>query len=116
MISKWKFWSRGTNSITFAVCRERDAQVLLTPDKEKSGDSWKKKTGNCTKSSELLFFPTNIIKRTIAGFHMASLKFKREKLSILPRFDFHDVLEQLKTNFHKNFLFKRVLGFEIEYA
>ena len=45
------------------------------------------------------------------GFHMTSLK-----LSILPRFYFHDVLEQLKTNFHKNFRFKRVLGFVIEYA
>ena len=38
------------------------------------------------------------------------------KLSILPRFYFHDVLEQLKTNFHTNFRFKRVLGFVIEYA
>ena len=28
----------------------------------------------------------------------------------------HDVLEQLKTNFHKNFRFKRVLGFVIEYT
>ena len=45
------------------------------------------------------------------GFHMTSLK-----LSILPRFYFHDVLEQLKTNFHKNFRLKRVLGFVIEYA
>jgi len=39
-----------------------------------------------------------------------------KKLSILPRFYFHDVLEQLKTNFHTNFRFKRVLGFVIEYA
>ena len=29
---------------------------------------------------------------------------------------FHDVLEQLKTNFRINFLFKRVLGFAIEYV
>ena len=35
------------------------------------------------------------------------------KLSILPRFDFHGVLEQLKTNFQTNFRFKRVLGFVI---
>ena len=42
------------------------------------------------------------------GFHM--------KLSILPRFYFHDALEQLKTNFHTNFRFKRILGFVIEYA
>ena len=33
-----------------------------------------------------------------------------------PRFCFHDALEQLKTNFHTNFCFKRVLGFVIEYA
>ena len=38
------------------------------------------------------------------------------KLSILPRFYFHDVLEQLKTNLHTNFRFKRVLGFVIEYV
>ena len=47
---------------------------------------------------------------------MTSLKFKLKKLSILPRFCFHDALEQLKTNFHTNFRFKRVLGFVIEYA
>ena len=35
---------------------------------------------------------------------------------MLPRFYFHDVLEQLKTNFHTNFRFKMVLGFVIEYA
>ena len=39
-----------------------------------------------------------------------------KKLSILPRFYFHDALEQLKTNFHTNFRLKRVLGFFIEYA
>ena len=39
-----------------------------------------------------------------------------KNLSILPRFYFHDVLEQLKTNFHTNFRFKRVLGFVLEYA
>ena len=47
---------------------------------------------------------------------MTSLKFKLKKLSILPRFYFHDALEQLKTNFHTNFYFKRVLGFVIEDA
>ena len=52
----------------------------------------------------------------ITGFHMTSLKFKIKKLSILPRFYFHDALEQLKANFHTNFSFKRVLGFVIEYA
>ena len=43
-------------------------------------------------------------------------KIQTTKLSILPRFYFHDVLEQLKINFHTNFRFKRVLGFVIEYA
>ena len=50
------------------------------------------------------------------GFHMTSLKFKLKKLSILPRFHLHDALEQLKTNFHTNFCFKRVLSFVIEYT
>ena len=43
-------------------------------------------------------------------------KIQTKKLSILPRFYFHDALEQLKTNFHTKFRFKRVLGFVIEYA
>ena len=47
----------------------------------------------------------------IVGFHMTSLK-----LSILLRFYFHGVLEQLKANFQTNFRLKRVLGFVIEYA
>ena len=43
-------------------------------------------------------------------------KIQTKKLSILPGFYFHDALEQLKTNFHTNFCFKRVLGFVIECA
>ena len=43
-------------------------------------------------------------------------KIKTKKLSILPRFCFHDALEELKTNFHTNFRFKRALDFVIEYA
>ena len=43
-------------------------------------------------------------------------KIQTTELSMLPRFYNHDVLEQLKTNFHTNFPFKRVLGFVIEYA
>ena len=43
-------------------------------------------------------------------------KIQTKKLSILPRFYFHDALEQLKTNFRTNFRFKRVLGFVIEDA
>ena len=53
----------------------------------------------------------------IVGFQMTSLKFKLKNYHrILPRFYFHDALEQLKTNFHTNFCFKRVLGFVVEYA
>ena len=43
-------------------------------------------------------------------------KIQTKKLSILPRFYFHDVLGQLKSNFHANFRFKRVLGFVTEHA
>ena len=43
-------------------------------------------------------------------------KIQTKKLSILPRFYFHDALEQLKTNCQTNCRFKRVLGFVIEYA
>ena len=43
-------------------------------------------------------------------------KIQTKKLSILPSFYFYDALEQLKTNFHTNFRFKRVLGFVIEYT
>ena len=49
-------------------------------------------------------------------FLMSSLKIQTKKLSIPPRFYFHDALKQLKTNFHTNFRFKRVLGFVIEYV
>ena len=42
-------------------------------------------------------------------------KIQTTKLSILLRFYFHDVLEQLKTNVHTNFHFKRVLGIVLEY-
>ena len=43
-------------------------------------------------------------------------KIQTKKLSILPSFYFHEALEQLKTNRHTNFRFKRILGFVIEYA
>ena len=43
-------------------------------------------------------------------------KIQTKKLSITLRFYFHDALEHLKTNFHTNFRFKRVLGLVIEYA
>ena len=37
-------------------------------------------------------------------------KIQTKKISILPRFYFHDALEQLKTNFHTNFCLKRSCG------
>ena len=43
-------------------------------------------------------------------------KIQTTKLSILQRFYFLDVSEQLKTNIHTNFCFERVLGFVIECA
>ena len=43
-------------------------------------------------------------------------KIKTTKQAILLRFYFHDILEQLKTNLHTNFHFKRVLGFVIKYT
>ena len=49
-------------------------------------------------------------------FSLDVTKIQTTKLSILPRFYFHDVLEQLQTNFHTNSRFKRVLCFVIEYA
>ena len=58
----------------------------------------------------------DLIGNPIVGFHMTSLKLKLKKLSILPRFYSHHALEQLKTNFHANFRFKRVLDFVTKYA
>ena len=43
-------------------------------------------------------------------------KIQTTKVSILLRFYFHGVLEQLNINFQTNFRFKRVLGFVIECA
>ena len=50
------------------------------------------------------------------GFHMTSQKFKLKNYRSYRDFTVHGALEQLKTNFHTNFRFKRVLGFVIEYA
>ena len=42
-------------------------------------------------------------------FSLDVTKIQTTKLSMLPRFYFHDVLEQLKTSFHTNFCFKGFL-------
>ena len=52
----------------------------------------------------------------ICSFSHDVTKIQTTKLSILPRFYFHDILELPETNFHTNFRFKRILGFAIEYA
>ena len=60
---------------------------------------------------------TNSEKRILySWFSNDVTKIQTTKLSILLRFYFHDVFEQLKTNFGTNFCFKRVLGFVIENA
>ena len=63
-----------------------------------------------------LLLPTITILARNCWFSHDVTKMQTKKLSILPRFYFHDVLDQLKTNFHTNFRFKRFLGFVIEYA
>ena len=63
--------------------------------------------------------PFSITRFIFFGLSLVSLdvtEIQTTKLSILPRFYFHDVLGQLKANFHTNFRFNRVLGFVIEYA
>ena len=51
---------------------------------------------------------------TLLGFSHDVTKIQTTKLSILLRFYFHDVLEQLKTNVHTNVSFKSVLGFVLK--
>ena len=53
-------------------------------------------------------FKTNSEKRTLyCWFSHDATKTQTTKLSILLRFYFHDVFEQLKTNFRTNFRFKK---------
>ena len=57
----------------------------------------------------------NIDKNNNCWFSHDVTKIQTTKLSnILLRFYFHDVLEELKTNFPENFRFESVLGFVIE--
>ena len=58
----------------------------------------------------------SLLKLPIGWFSHNVIKIQTTKLSILLRFYFHDELEQLKTNVHTNFRFKRVLGFVLQYA
>ena len=62
--------------------------------------------------------PVDLFKWFITSYCLLShdvTKIQTTKLSILLRFYFYSVLEQLKINFQTNFRFKRVLGFVIEY-
>ena len=53
---------------------------------------------------------------TYCWFSHDDTKIQTTKLSKEPIFYFHDVLEQLKTNCHTNFRFKRGLGSVIDYT
>ena len=66
--------------------------------------------------SRVSLFPLFSYLSSYCWFSHDITKIQTTKLSILLRFYFHGVLEQLKTNFRTNFRFKRVLGFVIEYA
>ena len=52
----------------------------------------------------------------MGGFSHDVKKIQTPEISKPFEINFHDVLEQLKTNFHPNSRFKRVLGFVIEHA
>ena len=64
----------------------------------------------------LLFLWTGFWITQYCWFSHDVTKIQTKKLSILPRFYFHDGLEQLKANLPTNVCFKRVLGFVIEYG
>ena len=63
---------------------------------------------------KLDIFPTFYF-REYCWFSHDVTKTQSKKLSILLRVYFHDALGQLKTNFHRNSRFTRVLDFVIEY-
>ena len=64
--------------------------------------------------ASLVYLLVNV--STYCWFSHDVTKIQTTKLSILLRFYFHGILEQLKTSFQTNFRLKRVLGFVIEYA
>ena len=100
----------------------RDWKVRKRIIKPKNTDLPRLVPQSNNEDSALSFcFPDRLVKtlpgcRAHCRFSHDVTKIKIKKLSILPRFCFHDALEQLKTNCHTNFRFKRVLGFVIEYA
>ena len=89
------------------------------PDLEADISSSRLRHWLCRRMFALFCFYESLIKessRENCWFSHDVTKIQTTKLSILLRFYFHGVLEQLKTNFHTNFRFKRVLGFVMEYA
>ena len=70
----------------------------------------------CSSASELQQNSNASSREDYCWFSHDVTKIQTKKLSILLGFYFHNALEQLKTNFHRNFHFKRFLGFVIEYA
>ena len=70
----------------------------------------------CLASLVYLLVNVSTYVSTYCWFSHDVTKIQTTKLSILLRFYFHGILEQLKTNFQTNLFFKRVLGFVIEYA
>ena len=67
-------------------------------------------------SVKYLFGEAILLKIFYCWFSHEVTKIQTAKLSILLRFYFRDVLEQVKSNFHTNFPFERVLGFLMRYA
>ena len=70
----------------------------------------------CSSTNELQQNSNASSREDYCWFSHNVTKIQTKKLSILLGFYFHNALEQLKTNFHRNFRFKRFLGFVIEYA
>ena len=66
--------------------------------------------------SRVSLFPLFSYLSSYCWFSHDITKIQTTKLSILLRFYFHGVSEQLKTNFQTNFRLKRALDFVIEYA
>ena len=74
-------------------------------------------TDNNNKKKKKKKKKKNIDKNNSCWFSHDVTKIQNAKLSnILLRFYFHDLLEELKTNFPENFRFESVLGFVIEDA
>ena len=98
-------------AIIGANTRSRPSRILNTVQNVEEDDYRIKAQGQLTLLKQTL--PIHFI---YCWFSHDVTKIQTTKLSILLRFYFHGVLEQLKTNFQTNFRFKRVLGFVIEYA